>query len=510
VCCKNTVVLKSVDPAAVVGVVDWKADCDVESTYSVLCAMPFMREYSVQNDCQHNQLLAAVNRVACSWNQPFGPGMLELKKVGCDLSRHLGSREPVPFEVWGAKYTGMKRARYLRALESLRNIPISRRDGVIQAFVKLEKLADPNKDPRMIQARSARFNIELGNYLKAFEHDLYNIKGEGLMGRWLPKGRSIVKGMNAIARGALIEKHWSSLTNPVQLALDCSRFDGHVNESMLRFEHGVYERLFNYDPYLQRLLAYQRRNVCYTKCGLRYVVNGRRMSGDMNTALGNCVLMICMMAVAMKRLGLNPSQWRMADDGDDCCLMVEADIQHKVVNGIAAIFREFGQELKVESIATSLEQVSLCGAKPVRVCGKRTMILDPKRAIGKTRVGIKSRNQKFIADYVSTIGVGLLALHSGVPVLQAHALALKKASKTHLRELPGAYLYRLAYMEDPFAVVERPITLEARLDFAVSFGVDISAQLELEAWFNLVSGEQILGLAPPMEVPGDNYDCVRS
>jgi len=50
------------------------------------------------------------------------------------------------------------------------------------------------------------------------------------------------------------------------------------------------------------------------------------------------------------------------------------------------------------------------------------------------------------------------------------------------------------------------VTLEARLDFAVSFGVDISAQLELEAWFDRVSGEQILGLALPMEVPGDKYD----
>lgn len=494
------------DPLATVGEVEWLAGCDRQSEYQALCAMPFATEYFVQNDCQHNQLLAAVNRVACEWPQPSRRALCELRQVGGDLSRYLGKREKIPFEVWGAKYTGMKRARYLRAVTSLADTPISRRDAVIQAFVKLEKLSDPYKDPRMIQARSARFNVEVGNYLKAFEHDLYHVRGAGPMAKWFPPGRAIVKGMNPVARGALIEAHWLSLKRPVQLALDCSRFDGHVSEPMLRFEHGVYERLFNYDPYLVSLLARQRRNICYTKSGLKYTVCGRRMSGDMNTALGNCVLMICMMAVAMKRLGLKPNQWRMADDGDDCCIMVEEEMADVVKVGLRDVFVEFGQDLKVESVARELGKVSLCASKPVRVGGVRTMVIEPKRIIGKTRVGLRARDPKFRADYVATVGVGLLAMHSGVPVLQAHALALQRASKSTLREMPGSYLYRLAYLDDPFAARERPVTLEARLDFAVSFGVDISAQLELEAWFDRVSGEQILGLALPMEVPGDKYD----
>jgi len=506
VCCKDSVVAKPIDPDSVVGVVSWAADCDRVSDYQVLCPMPFATHYQVQNDCQHNQYLAAVNRVACAWVQPTKTGLSGLKHIGCDLVRYLGQRTPIGFEVWGAKYTGQKRARYLRAIDSLRVRPISAKDAVIQAFVKLEKLADVHKDPRMIQARGARFNVEVGNYLKAFEHDLYGVRGSGPMAKWFPPGRAIVKGMNPVARGALLEQHWASLRHPVQLALDCSRFDGHVSEQVLRFEHGVYEALFNYDPYLRSLLARQRYNVCYTRSGLRYVVRGRRMSGDMNTALGNCVLMICMMGVAMRRLGLKPSQWRMADDGDDCCVMVEADMADMVALQLPVVFRDFGQELKIESVARTLGTVSLCGARPVRVCGQRVMVLHPKRVIGKTRLGIKSKSEKFIADYVSTVGVGLLALHSGVPVLQSHALALRRASKPPLRELPRASLYRLAYLADPYAVVARPVTLEARLDFAVSFGVDISAQLELEAWFDLLTREQILGLAPPREVPGDKYD----
>lgn len=494
---------KPLDPKAIMGKVDWRADCDRVSEYTELCEMPVSDKYFVQNDCQHNQFLAASNRVACSWESTDPNAIRSLDVVVDSLVRRLGKRTPVSFRSWGKHYTGQKRVRYLRAIESLKERPINSKDACIQAFVKLEKLTDPSKDPRMIQMRGARYNVELGNYLKSFEHDLYHLKGID-NDPWFPKGRLIVKGMSNVGRAALLEQHWYSLRKPVQLSLDCSRFDGHVSEVLLRKEHRLYERLFN-DPHLRRLLAWQRRNVCYTKSGLKYIVNGRRMSGDMNTALGNCVLMIVMMARAMRNLGLKPSQWRMADDGDDCCIMVEDEQAQLVLDGIRAQFRAFGHDLKVEGVARELSQVTLCSGRPIRVGGVRTMILNPFRAIGKSRVGIKSRDPKFMRDYVHTMGVCQLALYKGVPVLQAHALALKRASKNMLRELPGSYLYRLAFMERPDLVVAAVVDLDARLDFASAFGIDIETQLDVEAWFSQLTADELLGLAPPREVPGYKY-----
>jgi hypothetical protein len=493
------IVPKPIDPEAVVGKVSYRADCDRESEYTQLCAMPVCDEYFVQNDCQHNQYLAAVNRVACKWPAPDPKAIGELRWVIASLASRLGPRSKVSFDVWGKHYTGLKRARYLRAIESLENRPIGPKDSGIQAFVKLEKLTDPRKDPRMIQMRGARYNVELGNYLKAFEHDLYTLRGMP-HDSWFPEGRLIVKGMNNAARGALIERHWNSLRRPVQLSLDCSRFDGHVSEPLLRIEHSLYESLFR-DPALQRLLGWQRRNTCFTRSGLKYTVFGRRMSGDMNTALGNCVLMITMMAWAMRQLGLRPSQWRMADDGDDCCIMVEEEHAHLVANGLQGLFLRLGHDLKVEGIARTLEEVTLCAGRPIRVGGQRVMVLNPRRAIGKSRVGIKSRDPRFMRDYVHTMGVCQLALYSGVPVLQAHALALKRAGTKTLRELPGAYLYRLAHMERPDLVQATAISEEARLDFAVAFGIDIQSQLAAEEWFDQLTAAQLLGLAPPKEVP---------
>lgn len=494
---------KAVDPRSEVGTVMWRADCDKLTEYSVLCEMPLADQYYVQNDCQHNQYLAACNRVACEWPVPHQDAIEGVHKVLRYLTDRMARYSPVPFEIWGAKYTGMKRQRYLRAVDSLYERPLTKKDSRIQAFVKLEKLTDPAKDPRMIQARGARFNVVLGNYLKSFEHDLYHLRGSR-NSRYFPSGRLIVKGMNNAARAALIEKHWYSLKKPVQLSLDCSRFDGHVHLSSLKLEHKFYMTLMNHPKELQRLLAWQCNNVCFTKSGLVYKVEGRRMSGDMNTALGNCVLMVLMMAYAMDRLGLKPTDWRMADDGDDCCIMVEEEHSELVQNGLRDIFLELGHNLKVEGVARELERVTLCSGRPIRIGGVRTMILHPARAIGKSRVGIKTRDPKFLRDYVHTVGVCQLALYSGVPVLQAHALALKRASNKMLRDVPGAYLYRLAFMERPDLVGATPVTDEARLDFAVAFGIDVESQIEIEHWYDEVSSAQILGLAPPhkcKEVP---------
>lgn len=495
--------MKEIDHKSRVGTVQWRADCEREPEFGVLCDMPLATEYTVQSDCQHNQYLAAVNRVACNW--PEATDLSGVQRVADRLADCLGVNETVPFAVWGAKYSGMKLRRYQAALASLESRPITRKDSYIQAFVKREKLVDAAKDPRMIQARGARFNVALGSYLKAFEHRLYNIRGTGPLKRWLPAGRLIVKGMNAVARAALLQVHWDSLSHPVQLGLDCSRFDAHCSEALLRVEHSVYLKAFRGDPTLARLLAYQLRNRCFTRSGLEYEVIGRRMSGDMNTALGNCVLMVCMMAAAMEEIGLNPKHWRMADDGDDCCIMVEREVADMVAERLPEIFRKFGHTLKVESRADTLERVVLCGASPVMVGDVRRMITNPGRAIGKAKVHTKVFKGKFLADYVATIGECMLHMHAGVPVLQAHALALRRASKTLLRETPGSYLYKL----DPGSVLGAassiPVADSTRESFAVAFGVSVVAQLEAEAWFHACQPDQLLRLAPPLEVPGDNY-----
>lgn len=466
-----------------------------------MAVVPFADQYYVHNDCQCNQLLACTNRVICEWPQPEALAIARLKKIARKLADTFGHRTPLEFADWTSKFTGRKMKRYESAQQSLQTMPLARKDSYIQAFVKLERLTDPTKDPRMIQARGARYNVELGNYLKAIEHDLYNIKGVGRMKGLLPPGRCIVKGLNQTQRASLIQSKWARLKAPVQLALDCSRFDGHCSKELLEVEHLVYNRVFK-SPYLQKLLSWQVYNKCFTK-DLAYNCVGRRMSGDMNTALGNCVLMIIMMADAMERIGATPSQWDIADDGDDCCLLVEEEIAETVMFSIPRLFKTYGHELKIESVARSLPDVELCGCKPIRVNGVRKMILRPGRCMGKALTHTKCWPMPFRARYVATVGQCQLALNAGVPILQEFALLLRRAHLMLLSELPGSYLYRLAGEPDPWEAIPLTVSDESRVDFAVAFGISIEEQYDAETYIRSMTGNELLRLAPPREVPAD-------
>lgn len=466
--------------------------------------MPFADQYYVHNDCQCNQYLAATNRVACVWPQPEDASLKRLKTLARRLGDYLGRRQPLDFADWTGKFAGSKLRRYKDAYDSLQTLPLSRKDSYIQAFVKLERLTDPNKDPRMIQARGVRYNVELGNFLKAIEHDLYNVRGVRHLKGLLPPGRCIAKGLNQEERAALIDSKWSRFKRPVQLALDCSRFDGHCSVGLLEVEHMVYKRVFK-SGYLDKLLSWQLNNKCFTKC-VRYSVPGRRMSGDMNTALGNCILMLLMISDSMKMMGADPSMWDIVDDGDDCCLIVEESIAEIVQFSLPRLFKSYGHELKIESVARRLVDVELCGCKPIRVGGVRKMILKPGRTMGKALTHLRVWAMPFRAQYTATVGQCHLSLNSGVPILQEFALLLRRAHLKLLSELPRSYLYRLAREPDPWVATPQIVTDEAREDFADAFGISVEEQTIAEAYIRSMSGLDLLGLAPSREVPYDKRD----
>lgn len=85
------------------------------------------------------------------------------------------------------------------------------------------------------------------------------------------------------------------------IPVDASRFDQHVCDDMLRWEHGLYLSAFSSidRKELARLL---RMQIHYKGVGccegtlVKYVTkNGARASGDMNTALGNCLISVAML-----------------------------------------------------------------------------------------------------------------------------------------------------------------------------------------------------------------------
>lgn len=475
----------------------------------------WIRDVGMHSACPCNEMVALRNRVLQAVPGTDNSVLPQCYEVARRISAYLGRPVPWDPDEWIGRYSGNKRANYERAKADLEVRPFRRGDRMVSAFVKLEKLFDLQKDPRLIQCRGPRFNLTLGNYLKPLEHKLYGLKGTGGLGKWLPPGRLVAKGLDMRRRAELLRDAWEAVPGAIALSLDCTRFDAHVSLEMLRVEHAVYRGCYPGDRLLDRLLRLQEVNVGVTASGLRYRCPGGRMSGDMNTALGNCVLMIIMVAVAMRNVGYLPRQWRMVDDGDDCILVVPRGFD---VARFEREFSRFGHVLKVEQVATRLVDIEFCQSHAIHTAHGLKMVQNPVRTLSRAMAGPRHWNcPKFRARYLGLLGWCELAICMGVPVLQSFAMLMIRSSGG---KLPKKWTYcdRVAFaMREAKRHSVEPIevTLEARVDFWEAFGMSPDEQRALENQFDTSilswDGSQeadgpIPGAGPP-PTPGEDCSC---
>jgi len=401
-------------------------------------------------------------------------------------------------------YTGKKRDRYGRALADVKQQNLSRRDAQCEMFVKADKndpRAKHNPDPRAITFRNPRYSVVLASYLKPIEHHIYNTCGGGPL---LPPGRMIGKGLNQQARADLLREKWCRFRNPVAVVLDASRFDKHCSDKLLRIEHLVY-LCSNSSPEFQRLLSWQLRNHVKTRSGFRYVAAGRRMSGDMNTALGNCVLMVVMVCAMARALGI--SMFDLLDDGDDCVFIVEREDLQRVLDGVHAEFLSYGMQVKVESYTSVFEEISWCQSSPVFAGGRWRMIRNPSKVMSTAISSTKYAEVGARPRLINTVGAAESILNAGVPVLQEYAHALcRNSGTTKLLKLDATddlfyRVHRELRGEELATRAREPVTQTARLSFARAFGISPGRQQELEDWlgawsFDIAGGRKLDPFGP--------------
>lgn len=470
---------------------------------------PVVRKVYVHNNCRCNEIIALRNRVLFDCPMPTPKRVAQCKTIARLIADWL-PRHTVSHGDWVMQYSGKKRRKYLQAEADLAVQPIRRSDSYVAAFIKAEKIFEL-KDPRLIQARNARYNYCLGNYLKPIEHDLYNIKGTGRLSKYLPIGRLIAKGCNMERRARLVHSKMNRFKTPMVVSLDASRFDAHVT-TMLEVEHLVYNRYWR-DPTLQRLLAWQVRNRGRTSTGVRYTLRGSRMSGDMNTALGNCLISIIVLANVMRRLHLRPHRWDMLCDGDDVLLFIDRSDAH-ILHSIPQLYLEHGFNIKIENVAYHPENVTFCQSNPINTPIGPRMIAHPKRVLSRALVGVKHWNEpKFVPKYLALIGYCELALNMGTPILQEFALTmLSWGSHLPRRVFHTGRVIKALREERAYPIQPMPITPEARCDFESAFGIPVEEQRACEGALRALnrhaskkgcSGAQ--GATPTTDWPPDNW-----
>jgi len=134
---------------------------------------------------------------------------------------------------------------------------------------------------------------------------------------------------------------------------------------------------------LAELLSWQIDNRGKSFCPdgkLKYRVKGRRFSGDMNTGLGNCLIMCAMVYSYAAERGVRIN---LANNGDDCVVFMEQDDLERFVVGINAWFSELGFRLTSEPPAYNFEAIEFCQMHPVLIGDEWRMVRTPKVAFEK-------------------------------------------------------------------------------------------------------------------------------
>lgn len=450
-------------------------------------------EVHVHNNCLCNEYISLRNRVLMEVPQPQPDFVRACKVLAHRIGTWLGTYTPAEGE-WINNYSGRKLTMYRNAQADLLIEPFSRADRFIKSFVKPEKISDPYRDPRTIQARSPRYNYVLGNYLKPFEHKLYNIKGSRNLRRYLPSGRLIAKGLDLRARAYLCKQKMEQFHDCRVFSIDASRFDAHVSQQMLQVEHAVYKRCYPGDRLLQQVLDLQLVNRGHTSNGIAYKCPGGRMSGDMNTALGNCLLMLIFTTVTMQQLGFNNRQWNMLCDGDDTLIFISERHASYLRANFAGIFERAGMTIKLENEATSLHQISFCQGRIVDCEDGLKFVQTPVRSYSRALVSTRHYQHLSAVDKVlNQIGRCELAINMGVPVLQEFALAMLRnsgdAESSNMTPTFSGRIFKAQREWKSHGGIVKPlaITDRARETFEEAFGIPVWEQLWLERQLRAVT-----------------------
>lgn len=395
-------------------------------------------------------------------------------------------------------YSGRKRTIYQNAADSLNYRPLCVADSFLSTFPKFEKIDGVKKSdpaPRVIQPRTPRFNVEVGRFLKRLEKPLMR----GIRDLW--GGETVLKGMNAYEQGSAIRDMWDDFVDPVAIATDATRFDQHINATLLRVEHEIYVNCFRCSKdrsRLRQLLEWQLWNKGYarTETGMiKYLVEGRRMSGDMNTGMGNCLIMSMIMYTLKEKLGFH---FRLANNGDDCVIVCERKDANRVREQLSSHFSAYGILLEVEDTVDVFERISFCQTQPIEIeidgAKRYVMMRDPRVTANKDLTSTLDLTTG-AAKWAWAIGQCGLSLTGGLPVSQnLYRKLISIGSPGKVKDAVGMQTGFSMLAERMDFKFKEP-TDDTRVSFWRAFDILPDMQIVMEKAYDGFSGRLVPGVS---------------
>jgi hypothetical protein len=385
-----------------------------------------------------------------------------------------------------------KKKLYKNAMQEYHKKGYSRLYSAIKVFTKFEKIDATEKDPvpRVISPRSPIFNLLLGTFLRPIEKRIYAALDDAC------GGPTVMKNYNATETATCIVDAFQEIKNIsgkiCVLSLDAARFDQHVSVDALKFEHSLYKSIYGESadlPLLVELLSRQliTEGSCYIgnddghDYKVTYSHKGGRCSGDMNTSLGNVILMVLM---TKHVFGKYFKEFRIINNGDDCLVMLPYTYEEVMAMGnFKADYLEFGFNVKEEAVAAVLvEQIEFCQSHPVNINGTWTMVRNLS-ALDKDMLVLQPHEK--VASCISETGLMGRICSKGVPLFQEFYARFPKSEKRMGRDslCQEGWLHRMGKgMEEGYSEPSD----ETRLSFYLAFGVCPQTQLSFEDRFRSV------------------------
>jgi len=374
-------------------------------------------------------------------------------------------------------YNGRKKTIYSNALDEFYEVGVLQKHAKSIAFVKCEKV-NPGKAPRCIQPRHPVYNIGIGRYLKHIEHVIYKAIAKHIKTDYV-----VMKGLNLNQIGDIIAGKMNKFSKPCFVGVDAKRFDMHVTEAMLRWEHSIYYNVYPGDKELKRLLEMQINNTgegyCYDG-SLKYKVKGRRFSGDMNTALGNCLIMCGMLTAFMDQFNI---KYELIDNGDDAGIIIDDKYLH-LLDGLPDYAEIFGFRLTIENPVYEIQQIEFCQMHPIRTNKGWRMVRNIQTAREKDSLSIiPLTNSVVMRKWLGAVGECGLAACSGIPIMQElYKMYMKSGLKSNISNdvaMSSGMRFQLGGMESK----QTKVLPQSRLDVYIAWGITPDEQVALENYY---------------------------
>lgn len=358
-------------------------------------------------------------------------------------------------------------------------MPDKRQSSKVKSFIKLESY-DEVKEARWINSRVDDFKAFAGPYFKIVEDVLF-ARPEFIKHVPVPDRPALI---NAMEQAGL--KYYST---------DFTAFESHFTPEFMRAcECKLYTHVLGdnvYSRYMNDVIT--GNNVLKTRLGMTFQVQGRRMSGDMCTSLGNGFsnLMLAYFVYYSASGKIDLEGFTAYVEGDDGLFASPVPLT-------GDMYLPLGFTIKMDEIRSPRE-ASFCGL----LCSPDNCVIkDPRRvfrSFGWTSSFIDA-GPAIMDSLLKSKALSLCYELPQCPILGVLGrVALRKTQKTKLTHRHESY------RETPlnFEIPEFAPSQETRDFFAQQFS--ISAELQLEVEEAIVRGdmETVSGLIPP--TPDDTW-----